>query len=75
MEELECLERHGEGVEPDSAMERQTGCAVEDLVGGQQRSADVHGRRSDPEVVGVASIVQRVTSLSARHSELGHGSE
>lgn len=56
-------------------MEREPGRVLEHAVNGEQRRADVDCRGSDPQIVGMAPIVKRVTDPPAVVPELGHGGE
>lgn len=56
-------------------VERESGCAREDVVGGEKWRADVAGRCSDPQIVGVGSVVERVAGAATGESELGERRE
>jgi hypothetical protein len=43
----------------------------EDAVSGEERRADVDGRSGDPQVVGVRSVVQRMTGAPTAESKFG----
>lgn len=56
-------------------VERQSGCAREDVVGGEKWRADVDRRGCDPQVVGMGSIMERVARSATGESQLGERRE
>jgi hypothetical protein len=51
-------------------VEAETGYVVEDIVGREERRADMDSGSRDPQVVGVQRLVQRMPSLSTGVAEL-----
>ena len=56
-------------------VKREAGGVVEDVACGEERRVDVDCRSGDPQIVGVVSIMERMTGTSAGKSQLSSNCE